>query len=107
MSYIKYNQELSQTKKNSKIRYFSRNGEEQIMIYYDDIIFEISVEFSSIDLVIEYKNNRCNYKDSLLIPKHMKEKINIIIMEDLDVRIKLKKLDFVFIELFNAMKNIS
>lgn len=95
---LKYRKELKELSKFST-KYYSSNGNELIIIKINtEVYFEISIEYTQMDLVIDAYGCRCNYKKSNRLDYMEKTKIENILCSLYDNRLKLKYLDSLLID---------
>ena len=95
---LKYRKELKVLSKFST-KYYSSNGNELIIIKVNkEVYFEISIEYTQMDLVIDAYGCRCNYKKSNKLNYVEKSKIESILCSLYDNRLKLKYLDSLLID---------
>lgn len=100
---LKYYKQLPLTKKVSKIKYYSRNGEEQLIIYNNSFVLELSIEFSNIDLSIDNGSKKENYRNSKLISDLTKREIDSVFAQECEVKLKIKELDHIFYDIFKKI----
>ncbi len=95
---LKYRKELKELSKFST-KYYSSNGNELIIIKVNtEVYFEISIEYTQMDLVIDAYGCRCNYKKNNRLNYMEKAKIENILCSLYDNRLKLKYLDSLLID---------
>lgn len=95
---LKYRKELKELS-NFSTKYYSSNGNELIIIKINtEVYFEISIEYTQMDLVIDAYGCRCNYKKNNRLDYMEKTKIENILCSLYDNRLKLKYLDSLLID---------
>ncbi len=84
-----------------KKKYYFKNGEEEIYFSRKDLEIEIVNINNNIDLIINHKGLRNNYKNSNSIPEACKKEIKLILNSYLTTDVKCKKISQILIEIFN------
>lgn len=83
-------------------KYYFKNGEEEIYFSRNNLEIEIININCNIDIVINYKGLRANYKNSESIPDDCKKEIKSILNSYLTAEVKCKKISQILIEIFNS-----
>ena len=84
-----------------KKKYYFKNGEEEIYFSRKDLEIEIVNINKNIDLIINHKGLRNNYKNSNSIPEVCKKEIKLILNSYLTIDVKCKKISQILIKIFN------
>ena len=83
-----------------KKKYYSKGGEEEIYFSRKDLEIEIIKINDNIDLIINHKGLRENYKNSNSIPDDCKKEIKLILNSYWNTDVKCKKISQILIEIF-------